>query len=183
MHSQGVTLIELMVVIAVAAILSALAIPSFQKILKQQEVNGEINNLVAMVYFARSEAIKRNQVVTVCKSSDKQNCGGNWTDGWLMFADLNGDGAKDAGEYLISSGAVADGYELAWSGFGSQNYIRFLQNGLTLFHNGSFVVCPNNGDRRLARAVFISKTARARTSKDSDSDGIEEAASGDPLNC
>lgn len=183
MHSKGLTLIELLIVIAIVGILAAMAMPSFKNILNQQEVNGQINNLIAMVYFARSEAIKRNQVVTVCKSSDKQQCGGNWTDGWLMFADLNGDGVRNSGEYLISSGQVADGYELKWSGFGSQNYIRFMQNGLTLFHNGSFVLCPDNGDSRLARAVFISKTARARTSKDSDTDGIDEAASGAPLKC
>ncbi len=183
MNKDGFTVIELMVVLAVFSILSALAVPSFKNILKQQEVNGQINNLVAMVYLARSEAIKRNQVVTVCKSSDKQGCGGNWTDGWLMFVDLDGDGDRSAGEYLIGSGEVAEEYELTWSGFGSQNYIRFLQNGLTLFHNGSFVLCPESGDVRLARAVFISKTARARTSKDSDDDGVDEKASGDPLSC
>ncbi len=178
MNKDGFTIIQLMV-----GRVQHPHSPSFKNILKQQEVNGQINNLVAMIYLARSEAIKRNQVVTVCKSSDKQHCGGNWTDGWMMFADLNGDGTRNAGETLIGSGQVSEGYKLTWSGFGSQNYIRFLQNGLTLFHNGSFVLCPGSGDARLARAVFISKTARARTSKDSDADGVEEKASGDPLSC
>lgn len=183
MNKNGFTVIELMVTLTVFAIITAIAAPSFRNILKQQEVNGQINTLVSVIYRARSEAIKRNKVVTVCKSANEQSCGGRWSDGWLMFVDQNADGDKEAGESKISAGSFIDGYEITWSAFGSNNYIRFMRNGLTVSQNGTFKICPESQDERIARAVFISKTSRVRTSKDSNKDGIDENASTENLNC
>ncbi len=183
MNKDGFTIIELMVVLAVFSILSALAAPSFKNILKQQEVNGQINNLVAMIYLARSEAIKRNHVVTVCKSEDKESCGGSWSDGWIMFVDKNADGERSAIENVLTSGSISDDYHLTWSAFFSSHYIRFMQNGLTSSHNGTFKLCPTDGDEHFARAIIISKTARVRTSEDTNQNGIEEDASGNELSC
>ncbi|MCX4187242.1 GspH/FimT family protein [Methylophaga sp. OBS4] len=151
--------------------------------LRSQHVTGEVNTLVVLIYLARSEAIKRNQVVTICKSADKQNCGGNWSDGWIVFSDKNADGARDADEIVITSGQLGNNYLLSWSAFGSDNYIRFRTSGLTSSHNGTFKLCPDDGDERFARAVIVSKTARVRTSEDSNGDGIEEDSSGDNLVC
>ncbi|MBD3635063.1 MAG: GspH/FimT family pseudopilin [Methylophaga sp.] len=183
MNRNGFTVIELMIVLSVLAIISATALPSFRSLLIEIEVDGQINKLVSTLQLARSEAVKHNQVVTICKSLDGQNCGGNWSDGWLMFVDNNADGHKNTAEIALTSAQLIDGYTLSWSAFGSNNYIRFRQNGLTSSHNGSFILCPVNLDSRFARAVIISKTSRVRTSKDSDQDGVEENASGDPLSC
>lgn len=183
MNEKGFTLIELLVTLVLIAIISALALPAFENILKRQEVNGQLNTLVSMIYRARSEAVKRNQVVTICKSTDKEKCGGSWSDGWLMFVDKNADGARGSEEEILSSGEVNKGFELDLSAFGSTSYVRFMQNGLTSFHNGTFLVCPQDGDEVFARAVIFSKTARVRTSKDSNHDGIDEDSSGSNLTC
>ncbi len=183
MNNKGLTLIELMVVIAIIGILASLAAPSFNTILRQQKVIGEANLLFSLVYIARSEAIKRNGVVTICKSTDAVQCGGLWSDGWIVFEDNNSDGSRDVGEPLISSGLIRDDYQLSWSAFGSNNYIRFTSRGLTLSQNGTFKLCPNDGDIRFARAVVISKTARVRLTKDTDGDGIYEDANDNNLTC
>jgi len=180
---KGFTLVELMIIISIFGILMSMSIPSFEGMLKRQKASGEANNLVSLIYLARSEAIKTNQVVTICRSADGLECGNDWKDGWMMFVDNNRNGAKEADERIIRSGHAGNGYQVSFRAFGSNRYLRFTPLGITLSQNGTFKLCPEDNDSRYARAVIISKTARARLAKDSDGDGIYEAANGSPLSC
>ena len=159
MNAKGFTLIELIIVSSIIAILASLVVPSFSDIIRRQQVSGEANVLFSLVHLARSEAIKRNSVVTICKSNDADLCGGNWSDGWIVFQDNDKDGSRDIGEIKISSNTIGNDYQLSWSAFGSNNYIRFTQNGMTLSQNGTFKLCPadNNallhGQSSLARPL------------------------------
>jgi len=96
-NSHGLTLIELMVTLAVFAIITVLAFPGFR--LYQQNSNrvSQINDLVAAFNLARSEAVKRNLSVAVCPSVDQATCSGanDWTTGWIIFVDDNNDGVVD----------------------------------------------------------------------------------------
>jgi type IV fimbrial biogenesis protein FimT len=183
MNKKGFTLIELMVVLSIIGILTSLALPSFESFIRKQESSGQINHLYTSLYLARSEAVKRNQTVTICKSSTKSHCGGDWSDGWLMFEDINNNGSFDLGESLITTGQLKTGYTLRWSAFGSTSYIRFDKNGMTASHNGTFKLCPADKDDRFASAVIVSKTARIRISQDSNQNGIKEDAAGNELSC
>ena len=109
--------------------------------------------------------------------------GGDWQDGWMLFADNNKDGSLDEGEEILTRGQVEWGFKLSYRAFGSFNHLRFTPMGFTLSHNGTFKLCPADDDPRYARVVIISKTARIRLSKDADGDGIYEDASGKPLVC
>jgi type IV fimbrial biogenesis protein FimT len=103
----GFTLIEVLTVITIAAILMALGIPSFQYVTNANRISGEVNGLLGDMQYARSEAIKEGQTVTVCSSTDPTAaapaCNGNtvWQNGWIVFSDVNGNGTVDPGDTIL----------------------------------------------------------------------------------
>jgi type IV fimbrial biogenesis protein FimT len=89
LKQRGVTLIELLVTISIAAILLALGVPSMGDFLRSNRVSGATNDLAAMLYLARSEAVKRGANVTVCPDSDADStCEAttDWNDGVVVLA-------------------------------------------------------------------------------------------------
>ena len=100
-RQTGFTLVELMITIAVAAVLLAIALPSFQQSLRSNRVATATNEMIGALSLARSEAIRNNGGGAVCSSANGTACGGNWSDGWLAWADTNGNGALDAGERVL----------------------------------------------------------------------------------
>jgi len=75
----GFTLVELIIGIALLAILLSVAIPSYQNVIANQSVNAAATALQSAISLARSEAIKRNRSVTLRPAIE-----GEWTDGWLI---------------------------------------------------------------------------------------------------
>lgn len=94
---KGFTLTEMMVVTAIVAILLGIAIPSYKYLTTSYRMSAEINNLVGDLQFARGEALREGNAVTVCISSDGATCtgGANWGRGWIAFSDLNSSYAVD----------------------------------------------------------------------------------------
>ena len=79
--SMGFSLIEMMVVISIVAILAAIAIPSFQSIIRNQRIKNSSYEMFTSLMVARSEAIKRNTDITVAPVT-----AGSWKDGWTISA-------------------------------------------------------------------------------------------------
>ena len=140
MHAEGVTLIELLVVIAVVATVLSVGIPAFTAFVANSRMAAAVNEVVAALQLARSEAIKRRAVVTVCASSDplaaEPGCAaaGGLTQGWIVFSDLDRDGQRDPGEAVIASGAPAaadiDAHSaFANGGAGEPCYVAFGADG------------------------------------------------------
>jgi len=98
----GFTLIELVVTMAVAAILITVAVPSMRTFIQNGRINTQINDLIGDLSLARSEAIKRRTNVGICKSANGTTCaGGNWRDGRAIFVDLNNNSTWEAGETIL----------------------------------------------------------------------------------
>lgn len=99
--SKGFTLVELMVTIAVVAILATIAFPSFQSTLRSNRIATAGNEMTGLLSLARSEAVRNKRGGGVCGSSTGTSCDNSWGSGMLAWADLNGDGAYQAGETAL----------------------------------------------------------------------------------
>jgi type IV fimbrial biogenesis protein FimT len=109
----GMTMIELLTTISIAVILGALAVPSYRYVTYANRASAEVNALLGDMQFARTEAMKEGQPITVCSSvnatSAAPTCSNatTWQGGWVVFSDLNGNGVPNANEILRVQGAFA----------------------------------------------------------------------------
>ena len=99
--SHGFTAIELMVTVAIVAILAALAGPSFTPLIERWRVRDAAETLTSSLYYARSEAIKRGGNIIIIKNPNSGTCttaagDTQWGCGWRIFFDANGNRAQDA---------------------------------------------------------------------------------------
>lgn len=99
MRIRGFTLVELMVTIAIVAILAAIAFPSFQATIRSNRLATSSNELLATIALARSEALRSARGAGICPSEDGATCSADWNDGWIVWLEAAGGtpGAFNAG--------------------------------------------------------------------------------------
>jgi type IV fimbrial biogenesis protein FimT len=110
-HQTGFTLTEMMVVTAIVAILLGIAIPSYQYLTTSYRMSAELNNLSGDLQYARAEAVKEGNSVTMCVSADGASCTGgtNWNAGWIVFSDPNANATVDPGERVMKVAPAFNG--------------------------------------------------------------------------
>lgn len=161
--SRGFTVIELLVTLSVASILLAVAAPNYRTFVQDSQLIAQSNNFFSAMMLAKSEAIKRNSPVTICPSADSTTCAGvtAWTSGWLVFADVNGDGTA-VGEEIIRVGTALPGQSTLKSG--NRTRVTFAASGFTLGFNDTFSLCDSRGPA-LSRSLILTPQGGLRTVK------------------
>ena len=90
-RAVGFTLIEAIVVLSILIILAAVVIPGMSGFIFDSRVSGNVNEFIGAITLARTEAVKRGTLVTICISSNADQeaatCsgGGDWAAGWIIF--------------------------------------------------------------------------------------------------
>lgn len=171
-------MIELMVGIAVLGVLLAVGVPSFQSFIAASRITTTNNDFVSALALARSEAIRRGNRITVCKSANGAACvtAGNWAQGWIVFVDITRAPPNAAlevadGEVVVSRSQAAPADLSIVGDAALANFISFSPDGTVRDMSGApqqgrIRVCSNSsslGNERRARDITLASTGRLTT--------------------
>jgi type IV fimbrial biogenesis protein FimT len=171
-RTRGFTLVELLFAVCIAAVLLGIAAPPLAATADGMRLSATANTFLAQLHLARSEAIKRNAAVAICKSADGEACSaaGGWEQGWIVFHDVNNDGLRQAGEPRIERfAALPAGFRLVGN-FSVAQFVSFSGNGATrtpggAFQAGTLTVCRASAQAAEARQIVINAIGRPRVQK------------------
>lgn len=150
----GFTLVELLVVMAVVAVLASVAVPSMQKFVTTRAVSIRADELASALRLARSEALKRGAAVSVCATASPQAAAptctgaGDWAQGWMVFTDPDVDGAMDSavGEQVLAvqvPQASVKSLTAKDASGGLKAFTSFHANGIAATGMAVFTIEPN----------------------------------------
>lgn len=140
-NSFGFTLIELVITLAIAALALSLAVPNLRDFTLRNNLAAKANELVGTLNYARSEAVRRGETITVTS-----NNGNAWEDGWQI---------SDASADLLRNIDAMDGATLT----GSANTVQYLASGFTAAGaTTTFTLCFESGQQ--GRQIQVTATGR-----------------------
>ena len=158
-RARAFTLYELLITLALLAILATIGLPSFAVLAAKSRQTAEINALFHAFHQARKESIMRHRVVSVCPTRDARTCAAtkDWSGGWLLFFDPTGTGWP--GDGIVTRHRVAESVKV------TANRRVFTARGTRKrTTNGTIVFCDRRG-RIGAKALVISYTGRPRVAE------------------
>lgn len=182
----GFTLIELVITLAIAAILLLVAVPGFQSFQRNSQLSSLANSLLVAINTAKAEAMKQNASAYVIPAS-----GANWGSGWIVFVDKDRNQSySESGDVtVIKQEAPASYFTISGNGTssGTDPYLTFDSSGFSRKKDGSssenLTLSIKRNDVSAAtqneemRRIIISKTGRARSCKPSTDSSCTATAS------
>lgn len=175
---RGFSVIELIVVMAVAAIIVAVGVPGFQSLIAGNQSVTTSNELLKALAAARNEAVKRGYRVYLCSTADPEatnpvcnsTSSTNWDDGWLMMADEDNDGdfSDQADNPLMVHSAIRSDFTLIGQA-AVKNQVGFEATGFAT-QAGSIVLCSSSiknfsADKHDANVIMVNGSGRSRVFK------------------
>ncbi|WP_150914591.1 GspH/FimT family pseudopilin [Marinobacter halotolerans] len=180
--SKGLTLIELIIVVAILSITVTMAVPFTSGFIQNQMKESSRQSVLSALRFARATAIQSREVTTVCSLDSSGQCTSNWSNTLSVFHDSNDNAKLDAGETLTRNIPVRLEQWTQRNRPASRAHFEWNSLGIANGTPGSIEFChPDSHTSRFA--VVISFSGRIRTSMDFDGDGTEERIPGTPIAC
>ncbi|HLT04334.1 MAG TPA: GspH/FimT family pseudopilin [Pseudomonas sp.] len=161
---RAFTLMELMIGLAIIAIVIGLAAPSMAQLHRGQQLGGYQAELMRLVQQSRHHALVNRSRVTVCALDGQGRCVGLTAGVLSSFVDANGNRALDAGETLLQTLPVPGQLRTHWAGTLPLHSLHFAAQGTTYLSNGTFTLCHPAESARHARLV-ISRQGRVRAER------------------
>lgn len=165
---KGLTLIELIVTLALMAIMSAMALPPMQKFIAKQQLSSDLLKIRSVIETARNKAITSKEKIRICginsshmtSSSNELKCITDWANLSVIIK-------KDDYTEQLYTESLGDHYKrVQWRAFQRKAYLELTPNGFTNHQNGTLYLCHERYPS-FHRAVVISKTARVSIIKNS----------------
>jgi len=160
---KGFTLIELMMVMAIVGTVIAIAVPNIGEFIKNNRIKSRMFDLLNAINQARTEAVKRKDTIIICRSNDTDDaptCAGDantWTTGWIVYADVDDDGALTVDPDIVISKAIPAGGTVAI--MSTADELIYNPDGTTDTFT-RFAICDNRGEEN-GRQVNVALVGRA----------------------
>ena len=169
---RAFTLIELIITVAIAAILLVIATPSFTNFAQKRAVSQKAVEIRGALELARGIAVAQHQVWTVCTVNSSDSCVDKDGVRLVVFQDSNLDNSLDSAESLRHEVDLSS-VQIELSASFGRSYLRFSDSGETM-ESGNFQICAENESFTYGRRVIIFRSGRIRLTSDSDGDGFDD---------
>jgi type IV fimbrial biogenesis protein FimT len=136
----GFTLLEALLVLVLLGILLSVVAPSMSVFRQQHQMQSQAEQLQASLMLARSQALRRQQRVTLCVQGAAQTCAtqGSWAQGWLVFVDSNGNAMREPSEILLQVQAPLPAFLTLQGNTTVDRYISYGPEGRSQSITGAF---------------------------------------------
>lgn len=160
---RGFTLVELVVTLAIVAVLATIALPAFGKLIGRTRAQVARSDLEYSLNHARLAAVSRGLHVVACPSSDFDDCAAttHWHSGWLLFADVDHDGHRGADEPVIATNQARDAGVGILATVGRLR-VDYRPDGSASGTNVTLTVCDRAAGTQDASTIVISPSGRVR---------------------
>ncbi|WP_077529397.1 GspH/FimT family pseudopilin [Vreelandella utahensis] len=179
---RGVTLLELIIVIAVLAIVTTTMVPGLQKLFENTARRTQMQNMVGLFHLARTEAVSQGTIVTICPLDGSDRCTGDWQKPVHVFVDPENQRALSSGQAVLRVQEPPDSGSWTVS-VGNRGYFQYRPNGMIRGTLGNLTWCPESADEKNAGQLIINMGGRLRYARDHSGDGVVQGSNGKPVHC
>ena len=164
-RNAGFTLIELVTTLSVMAICAGIALPSMEALIERQRASAAVGSLMSHMALARMAAISRNQRAVLCPSDDGLTClsGTDWSRGWMLFLDEDGNRIPDANEEILRTDLEPTSRHLRVVSTVGRQQLRYLPDGRSAGTNLTVSICNKRSE--LLAAVIVNNMGRPRSER------------------
>ena len=162
-RQRGMLLFELVIVIGLGAVMLTAGVHYGRQWQQVMQARQWAMQMQAALGLLRRRALHEGRDWLLCASTDGQHCESVWRGDWLVFADLNQDGIRQAGEPTMSfQPMIPTGWHVVWKPFRAVPWMQWLAGGDAAFSNGTLTLCPPTPQDAALRQLVVSKSGRVR---------------------